>query len=308
MRRIVALGLVLALAPAAGAATARERQVAGPISAVSLSGTELAYSDEYRRGCHEVRVWDVATRADRRFSSHCFVSSSTGSGVADVIATQGRALWLTYAGGNIREWSLWTKAGTARARRIAFLPADVDGPPPVLLGSVWEGTLPYATGRTIVVLLPNGSRRFTFTADDRVVFLSAHSRGYAAVLANGSVLSISITGKLIRERTFAPGAVQSAVLAGPGLILETAAGLEIHGSGPVRTVPLPAGARFLGYTEGIAAYATGSELRLRRLTNGSDRLVRRLAPRFHAQLGRRGLAWGTGRTLGFQAWALVSRV
>ena len=55
-----------------------------------------------------------------------------------------------------------------------------------ILGSVWEGSLPYATGRTIVVLAPNGSRRFTLTAADRVVFLSAHSRGYAAVLANGA--------------------------------------------------------------------------------------------------------------------------
>ena len=138
-----------------------------------------------------MRLWNVATRGDRRLASHCFVSTSTGSGVAGVIATQGRALWLTYTGGNIREWSLWTKGGRAKAKRLAFLPADVDGPPPVILGSVWEGSLPYATGRTIVVLAPNGSRRFSFTAADRVVYLSAHSRGYAAVLANGSVLTIS---------------------------------------------------------------------------------------------------------------------
>ena len=306
MLRILAVALVLALAPAAGAATARERQVAGPLSAVGLAGTDLAYADEYRRGCHEVRLWDVATRGDRRLASHCFVSASTGNGVAGVIASEGRALWLTYTGGNIREWSLWTKAGRAKARRLAFLPADVDGPPPVVLGWAWEGSLPYATGRTIIVLAPNGSRLFSYTAADRVVSLSAHSRGYAAVLANGSVLSISRSGKLIRERTYAPGAVQSAVLAAPGLILETAAGLQIHGVGPVRTIPLPAGARFLGYSEGIAAYGIGRELRLRRLTNGSDRLFERLAPRFHAQLSRRGLAWGSGRTLGFSAWVIVS--
>ena len=176
----------------------------------------------------------------------------------------------------------------------------------MILGSVWEGSLPYATGRTIVVLAPNGSRRFTYTAADRVVFLSAHSRGYAAVLANGSVLTFSPVGKLIKERPFAPGAAQSAVLAAPGLIVETAAGLEIHGVGPVRTIPLPAGARFLGYSEGVAAYGLGRELRLRRLANGADRLFRRLQPRFHAQLGRRGLAYGSGRTLGFSVWAIVS--
>ena len=143
-------------------------------------------------GCHEIRLWDVASRSDRRLASHCFVQTSTGSGVAGVIATGGRALWLTYTGGNIREWSLWTKgARTRSARRIAFVAADVDGPAPVVLGRVWEGSLPYAIGSKIVVLAPNGSRRFTLTAPDRVVSLSAHSRGYAAVLASGDVLTIS---------------------------------------------------------------------------------------------------------------------
>ena len=306
MLRILALAVTLALVPAAGAATARERQVAGPLSSVAVAGIDLSYADEYKRGCHEVRLWNVALRTDRRLASHCFVSSSTGSGIAGAIATEGRALWLTYAGGNIREWSLWTKGRLTKAHRIAFLPADVDGPAPVILGSVWEGSLPYATGRTIVVLAPNGSRRFTYTAADRVVSLSAHSRGYAAVLANGSVLTFSPIGKLIKERPFAPVAAQSAVLAAPGLIVETAAGLEIHGVGPVRTIPLPAGARFLGYSEGVAAYGLGRELRLRRLANGADRLFRRLQPRFHAQLGRRGLAYGSERTLGFSVWAIVS--
>jgi hypothetical protein len=306
MLRIVALGLALALAPAASAATAHERQVAGPVSAVGLAGVDLGYSDAYRRGCHEVRLWNVATRADRRLASHCFVSTSTGSGVSGVIASGGRGLWLTFTGGNIREWSLWTKAGQGPLRRIALLAADVDGPAPVILGRAWEGSLPYAIGRTIVVLAPNGSRRFSLTAAARVVALSAHSRGYAAVLGNGSVLTISPTGRAIRERAFAPGAVQAAVLAAPGLIVETAAGLEIHGVASVRTIPLPPGARFLGYSEGIAAYGTGRELRLRRLADTGDRLFRRLEPRFQAELGRRGIAYASGRTLGFSVWAVVS--
>ena len=66
-------------------------------------------------GCHEVRLWNVATRTDRRLASHCFVCASTGSGVAGAIATGAAALWLTYTGGNIREWSLWTKGRLANA-------------------------------------------------------------------------------------------------------------------------------------------------------------------------------------------------
>lgn len=306
MRLLLPLALVLALVPAAAAATVREQPVAGPISGVSIAGTEIAYSDEYRTRCHEIRLWEVASRSDKRLATHCFVSTSTGSGVAGVIATGGRALWLTYIGGNTREWSLWTKGRNAKARRIAFLTADVDGPPPVILGSVWEGSLPYATGSKIIVLAPNGSRRFTLTAPDRVVSLSAHSRGYAAVLANGDVLTISLSGKLLRKREFEPGAVQAALLAAPGMILKTRNGLEIRNGDSIRQIPLPQGSRFLGYSAGIAAYGSGRELRLKRLANGRDTLFRTLAPRFQAQLGRRGIVYASGRTLGFTAWVLLS--
>ena len=125
-----------------------------------------------------------------------------------------------------------------------------------MLGSAWEGSLPYAVDRTIVVMRPDGARRFTVTAPDRVVFLSAHSRGYAAVLADGRVLTISPAGSVLRERAFDARFVEAALLAAPGLILKTRDGLEIRNGDSVRELELPAGARFLGYSEGIAAYAT----------------------------------------------------
>jgi hypothetical protein len=292
--------------PGALAASARERLTPGALSAVSIAGTEVAYSDRYRPGCHEIRLWDVASRADRRLATHCFVSTSTGSGVAAVEATGGRALWLTYTGGNIREWSLWTKGPRAKAKRISFLPADVDGPPPVVLGRVWEGSLPYAVGRTVIVLAPNGSRRFTLTAPDRVVTLSAHSRGYAAVLANGHVVTISVQGTLLNDFPFEPRFAQDAVLAGPGLVVKTVNGLEIHRGDSTRQISLPKGSRFLGLSEGVVAYGTGRQLRLKRLDGGRDALLRTLAPRFQAQLGRRGIVYASGRTLGFTVWASVS--
>ena len=128
------------------------------------------------------------------------------------------------------------------------------------------------------------------------------------MLANGSVLTFSPAGKLIRERPFDAGAVQAAVLAAPGLIVETAAGLEIHsgrrrrGLSRCRRAPASSATR-----RGIVAYGIGRELRLRRLANGNDRLFRTLEPRFHAQLGRRGLVYASGRTLGFSVWAIVTR-
>jgi hypothetical protein len=306
VKRLLALVAVLVLVPAAAAAGLRDRTVVGPLSAVGVAGTEVGYADEYRRRCHEVRRWDVVTRRDVRVASHCFVSTSTGSGIAAVSVAGGRALWLTYIGGNIREWSLWTKRGTARAKRIEFEAADVDGPAPIVLGRAWDGSLPYAVGSRIVVLAPNGSRTFSLDAPAAVRALSAHSRGYAAVLADGSVLAISPTGRIIGQTPFDAGDAQSAVLAAPGLIVETVDGLEIRRGATVARIPLPAGARFLGFSEDLVAYGTGRQLRLVRLADGNDVLFRTLAPRFEAQLGRRGLAYASGRTLGFAAWADVS--
>lgn len=306
MRRILLLMLVAGLALSlAAAAPARERQAAGPLSTISIAGTDVAYADEYRRGCHEVRLWDPPSFADRRLASHCFVSTSTGSGVAGATATEERALWLTYTGGNIREWSLWTKALRGKARKIESAAADVDGPAPIVLGRSSEGTLPYAVGRRILALSPNGARSFSLAVRDRVVGLSSHTGGYAAVLEDGTVLEIR-PGRPVVEHAYPPGMASEAVLTSArGLIVKTKAGLDVRRGGSVQTFPLPAGARFFGYAEGLVAYGVGTELRLRQLDGGRDRLVRRLAPRFHAQLGRRGLAYASGRTLGFRAWVTL---
>jgi hypothetical protein len=52
-------------------------------------------------------------------------------------------------------------------------------------------------------------------------------------------------------------------------------------------IPLPQGSRFLGYSQGIAAYRIGRQLRLKQTANGKETLFRTLEPRFQAQLGRR---------------------
>jgi len=303
---LLALAAVLTVVPAATGAALRERVVAGPISAVGITGTEIGYVAAYRPGCHEVRRWDVATRGDVRMASHCFVSTSTGSGVAAVAVTEGRAVWLTYIGGNTREWSLWTKRGTAPAKRIAFAAADVDGPAPIVVGNAWEGSLPYAVGRAIVVLSPAGARIFSVAAPSAVRTLTANSRGFAAVLADGSVLRISLTGRVLGRTPFEPEFAQFALLAAPGLIVKTIEGLEIHRDNTVRRIPLAAGSRFLGYSEHILAYGAGRQLRLRHLSTGKDVIFRTLPPGFRAQMGRNGVVYASGRTLGYAARVFIS--
>jgi hypothetical protein len=301
---VLAAALLAALSTAAPAA-AREVAAGGPVVALGTTAAEVAYAAQVRPGCFEVRVWDTADRGVRRYARHCFVSTSTGSGVAAVSVSQRRALWLTYTGGNTREWSLWTKSRTSQAKRLGFVARDVDGPGPFVVGSAWEGSLPYALDETVVVLRPDGSRRFALRAPARVVSLSAHTRGYAAVLANGNVLTISGDGRPLREHAFTEP-VQAAVLAGPGLVALTRSGIEIRNGSAVRTLPLPAGTRFGGFSEGVVAYGVGRQLRLLRVADGRDRLFRTVAPRSAAQLGRRGLGWSSGTRVSFAPWSTVS--
>ena len=139
------------------------------------------------------------------------------------------------------------------------------------------------------------------------MYVSAHSRGYAAILADGRVLTISSAGALLRQRSFEPGFVEAAVLAGPGMIMKTRAGLQIGSGSLVRELALLPGARFNGYSEGIVAYATGRLLRLLRLNGARHTTFRTFAaPGFHAQLGRRGIGYASGTRVSFNAWVVVS--
>ena len=307
MKLVLAFAVVAVLAlGAAGGASARDIDAKGPVVSLATVGVDVAYAVRVRPSCFEVRVWNTADRGVRRYAGHCFESTSTGSGVAGVTVSNGRALWLTFTGGNIREWSLWTKSRTSSAKRIRFVARDVDAAAPIVLGSAWEGSLPYAVDRTIVVLRPDGARRFALTAQDRVVFVSAHSRGYAAVLADGRVLTISPTGTVLRERPFDPGFVEAAVLAGPGMMLKTPEGIEIHDGSSVRELPLPAGSRFLGYAEGLLAYASGRQLRLLRVPTAAHTTFRTLpAAGFRAQFGRRGIGYVTDDRVFFNARTVV---
>ena len=97
------------------------------------------------------------------------------------------------------------------------------------------------------------------------------------------------------------------MLAAPGLIVETADGLEIHRGNTVadgsRCRPVRASS---GYSEGSSRTGRAGSCGCGGSRNGNDILFRTLAPRFQAQLGRRGIVYASGRTLGFTAWVIVS--
>src|SRR5262249_57279780 len=88
------------------------------------------------RSCEAVILWqpDYFARRTFRAPGPC-ERTSTGRGVAAVATDGERVVWLAYAGGNQRDWLLWTATRTARRPRLLrFRSADVDGPAPIVLG------------------------------------------------------------------------------------------------------------------------------------------------------------------------------
>src|SRR6058998_811576 len=136
--------------------------------------------------------------AARRSSSGSRTSSRaapSGRRVAAVSTDGERVVWLAYAGGNIRDWLLWTATPTARTpHRLRFRSADVDAPPPILLGNGGEGGIPYALGRDVIVIGPRGRRALFCRAPARVVALAQGAGKVGALLETGHLLLVGLGG------------------------------------------------------------------------------------------------------------------
>jgi hypothetical protein len=304
MRIFALAGLAALVAVAtAGAGTIK---AAGPVRALAVSGTETVFAADLGRGCAEVRVYDNADRGVRRYAKHCWEQTSTGSGVAAVAVANERALWLTYTGGNIRDWTLWTRTRRTAPRRLRTRSRDVDAPAPIVVGTADEQALPYSVDDTLYAIAWNGRRLFSWRAPARIVTSSAQGPLFAVLLANGDVATLDEAGAVINTREFDPNAVRGITSVRDGVIVMKANALEMHRGTQVQSFPVPRGSRLLGFSAGLVAYATPRELRILSLSDGRDRLFQRLAVPVLAGFDRRGIGWATGSTVNFRAWVYVT--
>jgi hypothetical protein len=257
-----------------------------------------------------VVVWQPGSFARRTFGAPgpC-PQTSTGRAVSAVATTGDRVVWLAYAGGNTRDWTLWTATSTARAaHRLRFATADVDAPAPIVLGNGGDGGVPYAVGSTVVVLAPAGDRKLTWQAPGRVVALAEGANSVGALVAGGHLLVRSLSSANVVDLGYAPGDVKAFRVASVGAIVQTRNGIEIRR--PNRTAPLHvrSGARLVGFADGQLVYATGRELREFYRPTGKDSLLRRVPRPFVADFDRRGMAWATGRRVCWATRAFVGAV
>ena len=230
------------------AATIAAIAVPAPVQRVAFDAPLLAYATGRSAGdCDRVRVWTRATGRTVRLGrlTSC-ERTSTGTGIAALSLAGNRALWLHYTGGNIREWTLFTATTTApRPRPLRHVALDVDEPQPILLGegdlTRLGGHLPYAVGREVVVLRPNGSRAFTWIGPARVTAVAANAGGVAIASEDRRIVVMENDAL---DRVIELPAVASAVfVTGNGIAAQLPREVVYVSGATTYRRPLPAGAR-----------------------------------------------------------------
>jgi hypothetical protein len=312
MRTFALAAILLAVATAAFAAAA-DRTVTSPgqVRALARSGYSVAFlSGPYDGHCGpRVELWSLVTRGvyplGRRPDALCRQRPSTGSGITDIAVAGERVLWLAYAGGNTRDWLLFTATRTRpNERRLEFQPVDVDEPSPIVVGVASEQAMPYAVRSTVKVLTANGKKVYSWNAPGLVTNMTAYEGRVAVFVRGGKCFVLSPTGSVLETYTFPPGAVQEFALAGQGLVVQLPRGrIEIRKGASVNTLTLPAAARMLDFAQGLVLYKIGNQLRTRAVSTGRDRFLR--YGTFGA-LEHNGLSYASGRTVSSVAWVNVT--
>jgi hypothetical protein len=232
-------------------------------------------------------------------------ATSTGRGVVAVSVSHERVVFLSYVGGNTRDWRLWTATRTARRPRLLrTASADADMPSPILLGNGGEEGIPYAVGRDVVVLAPDGRRTLSWRAPADIVGLDEHSSTLAATLGDGTVATLPLSpGNATPTVYDQPGARAAVPIAG-GVVIDAADGIHLRKGPRFLRFDVPAGARLVGYSDGWLVYASGREIHLYSYRQRQDVLARtvRSAP-VVADADRGGMGWTNGGTL---CWSVFS--
>lgn len=306
----------LALMPAGGAAAltpTRSIATTLPVQDLALTGRSVAFvadAPPARLQCARIGLWSPTRNQRWSFDSRelCQDLASTGQGVWDVAVATRRLLWLTYTGGNFREWFLWTATTSRKApRQLRFVSRDVDAPAPIVIGPGTPEGIPYAVDREVVYLGDDGRAIFKTTVASPVRALAADLHGrfgvtVAALLSSGRVVGLDRSGQEQLRQDYPPGAVTA-------LALDSAIGIAVQIGDSVTfaggEAALPRGARMVDLAQGRVLWTRGGDLGETLLTGGSRRLVDGTAAQpVYGRLDVRGIAWARGRTVRWRAGAL----
>jgi len=291
---------------AASAPLSRSVIASAPVRGLAADGSLTAFAVGARaHDCRHVVLWNRAAGSAARLgrAKPCGEVTSTGSGLVGPSLAGTRALWLSYAGGNIREWALLSGTAANRTpKQIRFIARDVDGPGPVVLGegdsSKFGYLLPYAVDSKLYALRADGRSILYLTASARIVAVAAKGGELAAALETGPVVILEGPNRIVRTESFA-GKVDAVRITGYALVAQQGRILALRAGGAHRAWTLPPGAKLADAEGSLAVYVRGKEVRLLSLTTGKDILFHRAATAPLAQLEPGGLVYAVGRKITF---------
>ena len=162
----------------------------------------------------------------------------------------------------------------------------------------WRASRSRSTG-TSRFLGPNGAAFFKSRVASPVRLI-AGGRGpggsrIAAALADGSVVLLGPGGSVVRAASYAPGTIKAVLLATIGPVVQEGRLVHVGRSRPSR----PSRAIVLDYRDGRVVYATGEQVRQRRVRDAAESLLVRVPLRPGERplfLVDHGSAWADGRT------------
>ncbi len=258
----------------------------------------------------QMYIWNLASGATIPLGKHtddvCNEGPSGGSGITDIAVAGNHGVWLSYAAGNLADWTLSIASTTRRTERdFEFDEVDAEAPAPYVLGVADAYVLPYAHGTDVTVLDWTGKKFFTWKAPATVTNLTSYVSHVAVFVEGGKCYELA-GGHVLATYTFPRGAVKEFALAGAGLIVQLPGGKVqiLNRAGKVvKRATLPAGARMRDFAEGILLYTKGKEIHGLRVSDGKDVLLRRGD---RAVLESSGLTYSAGRKIYSVAWVNVS--
>jgi hypothetical protein len=289
----------------------RTRAEPSPITALSVTGSSVVYAvadNAAKTDCAHVYLWHTAGgsigkwRFGKPTHEPCSEGPSTGSGVAGVAMSAGRALWVQFVGGNLRDWQLFTATATkTKPRQLAFAERDVDAPAPIVVGKGTPQSVPYAVDTKVTLLGDSGAAVFKWTAPSPVRAIASgrgpNGAAVAVLLAAGVVDLLSSSGTVVGSYPYQPGEATALTLAPVGLVVQVSGSVQVRKGTKLTTIPLPAGAKMFDYGQGRIYYTLGGAVHALAVAGSVDSLLVAATPgkttvASYATAG--GFAWAVG--------------
>jgi hypothetical protein len=321
MRRLLpallAVALVAPVSAAAVLAPGRSLTNAAPVTALSVTGRSVVFAvGRTKRDCGSVRLWDTVSRGLWTFGTRtilgCEEGPSGGFGIGQVGTSGRRVFWVTSIGGNITDYQLWTATPSRPSpRRLAIESAETGDSPPIIVGAGSREGVPYAIDRTVTLVSDAGARVFRTTLASAVRLLTTGTgpgdARVLAALADGSVVTLSRTGSVLRTDTYGTG-VRAIALGLVGPLVEV--GNVVTIGRPTGTkITLPPGALMLDYRQRAIVYRKGTQVRKRHIATGADALLQVIPIKPYQPMlfstDSWGAAWAKGASVSWRSGPLA---